>query len=132
LAACGRVGYCRAVLRRGIAFLALLAVLAAPAVTSTRLFCRYTGQELFGCAESGVPQSAHIRADDCCDKRTFRALEAVRPASDAARAVPQIAAIGIASVVIAIALSPAAPAGQRSPVRSVGPPAFLAHRALLI
>jgi hypothetical protein len=122
----------RPVLRRGVSFLALLAVIAAPAVTSTRLFCRYTGQEIVGCAEARVPQGAHVRADDCCDQMTLRALEGMRQADDRLQPGPTTVAIGASSVFPAAALAPASPAAQHAPWSSTGPPAFLAHRALLI
>jgi len=121
------------VLRRGVSFLALLAVIAAPAVTSTRLFCRYTGQEIVGCGEARVPQGAHVRADDCCDHRTLRALEGMRQADYSRQLGPATTvAIGASSVLPAAAFALASPAAERAPLSSTGPPAFLAHRALLI
>ena len=62
------------VLRRSASFLAVLAVVGAPAVTSTRLFCRFTGQEIVGCAEAAAPEHAQVREGACCQERTFRAL----------------------------------------------------------
>src|SRR5436305_4471100 len=93
LAVCWAVGYRRSVPRRLASMCALLALLAAPSVTSTRFFCRYTGQEIVGCAEGARGAGAEVRGDDCCDKRTFRAVEAVRqPEHDP---VPVQAAVGI-------------------------------------
>jgi len=117
------------VLRRCACFCALVAVLAAPSVTSTRFFCRYTGQEIVGCAE-GASRDAQVRADDCCDQRTFRAVQAVRQSGQESVPIPA----GVTTSLPELApLPPAAPAvEQREPVRSAGPPAFLAHRALLI
>jgi hypothetical protein len=128
-----RVGYHPSVLRRSISFLALLALIAAPAVTSTRFFCRYTGQEIVGCAEAGVAQGVHVRADDCCDQRTLRSLEGMRQADDSRQLGPAATvAIGASSVLPAAAFELASPAAERAARRSTGPPAFLAHRALLI
>jgi hypothetical protein len=120
------------VLRRGVSFLALLAVVAAPTVTSTRFFCRYTGQEIVGCSEARLPQGAHVRADDCCDQRTLRALEGMRQADNPLQPSPATIAIGASSVFPAAAFAPASPAAEHAPWSSTGPPAFLAHRALLI
>jgi len=112
--------------------LALLAVIAAPAVTSTRLFCQYTGEEIVGCAESGVPQQAQFRGEQCCQGRTFHALEGVRLAEDQRQQVPAPVAIGVATQPLATALAVASSALQLTAAPSVGPPAFLVHRALLI
>jgi hypothetical protein len=119
------------VLRRCACFYALLAVLAAPSVTSTRFFCRYTGQEIFGCAE-GPPRNAQVRADDCCDQRTFRAVEGVEHCGQ--DPLPISTSVAVALEAPALAPEPLleSPAARRTAVRSSGPPAFLAHRALLI
>jgi hypothetical protein len=110
---------------------ALLAVLAAPSVTSTRFFCRYTGQEIFACAE-GTPRNARIRADDCCDRRTFRAVEAVEHSGQDPSPIP----VGVAVAIETPHLAPPPvldfPAARRAAIHSAGPPRFLAHRALLI
>jgi hypothetical protein len=119
------------VLRRCACFCALLAVLTAPSVTSTRFFCRYTGQEISGCAE-GAPRSAQVRGDDCCEQRTFRAVEGVqRSAQDP---VPMPAGVAVAVEMPHLAHAPVleSPGARRAIVRSSGPPAFLAHLALLI
>jgi hypothetical protein len=116
--------------RRCACFCALLAVLAAPSVTSTRFFCRYTGQEIFGCAE-GAPRNTQVRGDDCCDQRTFRAVEGVQHSGQDPVPIPT----GVTIALEAPALAPGPvveSAARRTTVRSAGPPAFLAHRALLI
>jgi len=120
------------VLRRFVSFCALLAILAAPSVTVTRFFCRYTGQEIVGCKE-GAPRSAQVRGDDCCDQRTFHAVEGLEHAARDPVPVP-------ANVVAPLRTheSPVAPLGEwasargAAPLRRTGPPAFLAHLALLI
>jgi hypothetical protein len=117
--------------RRCACFCALLAVLAAPSVTSTRFFCRYTGEEILGCAE-GAPRDARVRGDDCCDQRTFRAVEGVRHSGQDPVPIPTGVALAIESPALAPApVRESAPTG-RTIVRSAGPPAFLAHRARLI
>ena len=118
-------------LRGCTSLLALLAVIAAPVTTTTRFFCQYTGEEIVGCAESGVPQQAQFRGEQCCHQRTFRALDGVRLAEDQRPQAPVPVAIGAATVLrdlVAIAF----PAVQPRAVVSTGPPAFLSHRALLI
>lgn len=132
LAARPGVSYGRCVLRRVVSSLALLAVLAAPAVSSTRLFCRYTGEEYFGCAESGVAPHAQARPDDCCDQRTSRALEGARLADNRATPVPAPFAISIDQVLFTAGFVPRTPAVEQRAAPSAGPPAFLSHRALLI
>jgi hypothetical protein len=110
----------------------LLAVLTAPSVTSTRFFCRFTGQEILGCDE-GAPRSAQIRPDDCCDRRIFRAVAAVRHSGHELLPIPQGVAAAIPSPEGAPALArESAVVNRRTPASSAGPPAFLAHRALLI
>jgi hypothetical protein len=119
------------VLRRCASFCALLAVLAAPSVTSTRFFCRYTGQEIFACAE-GTPRNAWVRADDCCDRRTFRAVEAVEHSGQDPSPIPAGAAVIFETPHLAAAPVVEFPAARRAVIGSVGTPRFLAHRALLI
>jgi hypothetical protein len=131
LAPCARVGYRPPVLRRCACFCAVLAVLAAPSVTSTRFFCRYTGQEIFGCAE-GARRNAQVRGDDCCDQRTFRAVEGVERSGQDPVPTAASVAVAIETPELAPAQVLESPAARRTAVRSAGPPAFLAHRALLI
>ena len=118
-------------LRRSACLCALVAVLAAPSVTSTRFFCRYTGQEIFGCIE-GAPRGAQVRGDECCDQRTFRVVEGV--AHSAQDPVPMPIGVAVAVETPQPALAPVleSPPARRAPLRSSGPPAFLAHLALLI
>jgi len=111
--------------------LALLALIATPAVTSTRLFCRYTGQEIIGCDESTAPEHREIRVDECCQQRTFHALEGVRLVEDQRQQVAAPVAID-APVLVAGVFAVATPAVRLTAAPSVGPPAFLSHRALLI
>jgi len=120
------------VLRRFVSFCALVAIFAAPSVTITRFFCRYTGQEIVGCKE-GAPGSAQVRGDDCCDQRTFHAVEALeRSARDAVR-IPANVAAGVATTSAPLAtVAGSAPARRAAPLPRAGPPPFLAHLALLI
>ena len=118
--------------RRSVAFFALVSLIAAPAVTSTRFFCRYTGEEITDCAEADTMPHAAVRADGCCDHRTFRALDGVRLAEEHRQQAPTPVAVDTAPALLADVFAPAAaePPGTRA--RSVGPPVFITHRALLI
>ena len=120
------------VLRRSVSFLLLVAVIVAPAVTSTRLFCRYTGQEIVGCAETAAPERAQVREGACCQKRTFHALDGVRLAKEERQQAPTLVAVAAAPVLLAEVFALAAPEPHRTIAPSAGPPAFLSHRALLI
>jgi len=120
------------VLRRSASFLAVLAVVGAPAVTSTRLFCRFTGQEIVGCAEAAAPEHAQVREGACCQERTFRALDGVRLAKEERQQAPTLVTVAAAPVLLADLFALAAPAPCRAIAPSAGPPAFLSHRALLI
>jgi hypothetical protein len=111
--------------------LALLAVIAAPAVTSARLFCQYTGEEIVGCAESGVPQHAQFRGEQCCQQRTFNALDGARLVEEQRQQAPAPVAIDAAPSVADV-FAVASPAVRLAAAPCVGPPAFLSHRALLI
>jgi len=112
--------------------LALVALIAAPAVSSTRLFCRYTGEEIIGCAGSKTPEHAEIRVDECCQQTTVHALDGVRLVDDQRQPVPATVAIAAAPLLLANVFGLAAPALRLDAAPSVGPPAFLSHRALLI
>ena len=109
---------------------ALASLITTPVVASTRLFCRYTGVEIVGCAEQQVSNHRAIRGESCCVRRTVQPLDAARPASDE-RFEP-------AALAVAVPLADWVPqsAVRRFvfTVRTVGsgPPAFLSHRALLI
>jgi hypothetical protein len=127
------VGYARDVLRRAACCVALLAVVSTPAVTSTRLFCRYTGEEIFGCAESGIPEHAQIRGEGCCQRRTFVAPDGVRLLEDQRQQrAPAPVAIESAPVRHTAVFAVRVPVVEQVTAPSIGPPAFLSHRALLI
>jgi len=125
------VGYRPAVLRRWSSLCTLLALLTAPSVTSTRFFCRFTGQEIVGCDE-GTPRSAQVRPDDCCERRIFRAVAAVRLSQHELLPIPQPAAAPNPSPQAVPALACDSVVARGTPASSAGPPAFLAYRALLI
>jgi hypothetical protein len=112
--------------------LVLLGLIAAPAVSSTRLFCRYTGEEIVGCDDAGALQHAQIRVDECCQQRTFHALDGVRLVEDHRQQVPAPVAIDAAPLLVTDVFAVASPAVRLAAAPSVGPPAFLSHRALLI
>jgi hypothetical protein len=120
-------------LRRASALLAVVAVAAAPAVASTRLFCRYTGVEIAGCDELDIPAQALYRAAGCCERRTVHALDEMRPgADDRLQPAPLLAGV------VALAIPQGRPTGRatrgcsETVAAAAGPPAFLSHRALLI
>jgi hypothetical protein len=123
--------YGAAVFRRVFAFLALIAVGASPAVTRTRLFCRYTGVEIVACDESRIPAQAQVREAECCVERTFHAI-------DPTRTLPgdgQLLAAPVAGPTIPTPegrVAAAAPFVRARVLGDAGPPAFLANRALLI
>ena len=130
LAAPSKLRYDSGVLRHAASLVALLSVAAAPAVTSTRLFCPHTGEEVVGCVESVVQQHAEVRGERCCEQRTFRALDGARLLEEQRQLAPAPIAIAVqASLEVLPAASQAA---QERANPSVGPPAFLSHRALLI
>ena len=126
------VGYGLAVLRRSASVLALVAVIVAPAVTNTRLFCRYTGQEIVSCAEAAAPEHAQVREGACCQKRTFHALDGVRLVKEERQQAPTLVATHAAPMLLAHVFAPATPEPHRAIAPSAGPPAYLGHRALLI
>lgn len=133
LAGARGVGYVgTTVIRRSASFLALLALIAAPAVTSTRLFCRFTGQEIIGCAESNTPDHSEVRGEGCCQHRTFRALDGVRLLEEQRQQIPAAVAIDAPAGWVADVLAVPPPAVRLTAAPSAGPPAFLSHRALLI
>jgi len=120
------------VLRHCASLLALLGLIAAPAVTSTRLFCRYTGEEIIGCANAGALEHAQIRVDECCQQRTFHALDGVRLVEDQRQQAPAPVAIDARPVLVADVFAVPSSALHLMAAPSVGPPAFISHRALLI
>jgi hypothetical protein len=120
------------VLRRCASFLALIALISAPAVTSTRFFCRHTGEEITDCAEAVTPTHTNVRADGCCDQRTFRALDGVRLVEEHRQQAPIHVAIDTTRALLAQIFAPAATVLRRPSAPSAGPPAFITHRALLI
>jgi hypothetical protein len=132
LAVAVTVRYGQTVFRRSASLLVFLALIVAPAVTSTRLFCRYTGEEIIDCAQAAAPDQGQIREDGCCQQRTFHALQGVRPAGDQRLQGPAPVAMGAAPAVLANAFVLAPSVARRATAPSAGPPAFLSHRALLI
>src|SRR6267143_5703829 len=109
------------VIRRSACFVALLALIATPAVTSTRLFCRYTGQEIVGCAESSAREHGEIRLADCCQHRTFHAVDGVRLVDDQRVQAPPPVAID-APIFLADVFAVGTPAVRLTIAPSAGPP----------
>jgi hypothetical protein len=120
------------VLRRTASFFALVALIAAPAVTSTRSFCRYTGQEITGCAKADTAANEFVGTDACCEQRTFRALDGVRLVDEHRQQAPTPVAIDTAPSLLVHVFAPAATQPPQPSASCAGPPAFISHRALLI
>jgi hypothetical protein len=120
------------VLRRAIASLALIALTGSPAVTSTRLFCRYTGVEIVGCDESTVPARAQVRAEDCCLKRTFHAVDPARVLTDDGPRLATPPIVAIVAIIPEVRHGAAVPSAHADRFSNAGPPVFLTNRALLI
>jgi hypothetical protein len=109
-----------------------MAIVVSPAMTSTRLFCRFSGVEIVGCDESRLPAQTQLRNEDCCLKRTFHAIDPTRVlADDGSRfaAPPAVATVEITPEVHLLAAVPSSRADRFS---DAGPPVFLINRALLI
>jgi hypothetical protein len=129
----GVVGYSgRNVLRRSTAFFAFLSLVTAPVVTSTRLFCRYTGQEITDCAKADISANEFVGTDTCCEQRTFRALDGVRLVDEHRQQAPTPVAIDTAPSLLVHVFAPAATQPPQPSASCAGPPAFISHRALLI
>jgi hypothetical protein len=119
-----------AVLRRFAAVALVLAVVAAPAVTSTRLFCKFTGGEVTGCDEQAVQALTTIKNAGCCQQRTFERSESTTVLSSAQLTPPLSAPIAEPPLSVLFA-SHQLLERERIPA-GAGPPAFISHRALLI
>src|SRR4051794_10216778 len=120
-------------LRRASALVALIAVAAAPAFASTRLFCRYTGAEMVDCDEAAAPAEAQVRGNRCCERRTFGALAQTRPAADdRLQAAPLLAPTLAPAIAQRNATGAPAIGCTEGKAAAAGPPAFLSHRALLL
>ena len=128
----GRLDYADTVLRRTASLFVTLALFASPAVTSTRFFCQFTGEEIVGCAEIEIPQQAQIRTERCCEQRTFHALDGARLLDDQREQAAAPVALDAAPPWVAAVLAVATSAVRLTAAPSIGPPAFLSHRALLI
>jgi hypothetical protein len=124
--------YAVIVLRRTSALLVVLALAGSPAVTSTRMFCRYTGAEIVGCEESGAPAHPQIRGESCCLRLTLYSVDSARTLVDNGG---RIAAPAVLAAVIFVpripVIAPPEPEERHGPVDH-GPPVFLTNRALLI
>jgi hypothetical protein len=110
-----------------MASVALLALVSAPVVSRTRLFCRYTGLEITDCTEQELP-GAIIQLDGCCDHQKTGVLGVVPLAQQQQLAKP---------------LSFSTPSGpqpvavpqlerRRGLAVPTGPPVLLVTRAFLI
>jgi hypothetical protein len=116
-------------LRRVISSVVLASLVAAPAVSRTRIFCRHTGVEIADCAEQPAPPCAQLQTESCCDRQVTPAAGAMQTASREEIRPPVAAALP--AVVADVAIAPA-------PVERVERPpsprakVFLITRALLI
>lgn len=115
-------------LRRVTAALAVAGLMTSPVVASTRLFCRYTGEEIVGCIEQNAPDHSVVRGEACCSRQTVQPLDAAQPASSDRSPVPIVAMLPERTC-LPVASHRAAFA---TPTTAAGPPVFIIHRALLI
>jgi hypothetical protein len=117
------------VLRRVVSALALLSLVSAPVVGRTRLFCRYTGVEITGCAEQESHGQPVVQVAGCCDRQVTRALGVI-----ASQAQPNLAAPVLHALPAAPAPcdAPALSAVATLPAVPTGPPLLRITRALLI
>lgn len=116
-------------LRRLISTVALLALVTAPVVARTRLFCRYTGVEITGCAEQGLPTAPVIEADGCCNRLVMRPVGAVVQSDHPEAVAPVLAALPLPPESTDDVLPTAA--DDALPGAPTGPPVYLLHRAFL-
>ena len=118
-------------MRRLVAMLALSGLVSSPVVAQTRLFCRFTGIEVVGCAEREAPAAPVVKDAGCCEHRAVSPLACSRVAPSAPDAVP----VWLPSLPGQASVAPPAAAAAVSPTgpdASTGPPLFVQHRALLI
>jgi hypothetical protein len=118
-------------MRRVLAFIALLAVLATPGAARARFFCHYTGVEIVDCAEQSIPSRDVLDRAGCCDVRVIGwSQPALHAHSDAT--LPQLALVPAPFVVAQLPAPQPRALAARNEVRAAGPPLFVAQRALLI
>jgi len=116
-------------LRRAAATLALAGLVTSPVVASTRLFCRYTGAEIVGCAEQYPSDHAVMRGEACCVRHTLQPLDTAQPSSADRFAAPVVVVL---PEPIRLPTRRLGCIAFATPTAAAGPPAFLSHRALLI
>jgi len=117
------------VLRRVVSALALFSLLSAPVVGRTRLFCRYTGVEITGCAEQEIQAQPVVQVAGCCDRQVTRALGVIASHLQPDLAVPVLQAVPAAPPLDAPALSAVV---THLPAVPTGPPLLRITRALLL
>lgn|GEM_PF-1656285 len=118
-------------MRRLAAILALVGLATTPAVARTRLFCRYTGVEIVGCAEQDFPDQAQVRAADCCERRISQVLPRSNLTEPAAN-LPPPALFPLPGQALLAATRPPSRPRFLKPPPSAGPPLFVQLRSLLI
>lgn len=120
-------------MRRVIAALALLALVSAPVVGRSRLFCRFSGVEITGCAEqeAETPEGPVVQVEGCCDRQVTRPLGVTVSLQQWEVSPPALQALPGLSSPDAPPLVPPAPVAPFAAPPS-GPPVFLITRALLL
>lgn len=118
-------------MRRVIAAIALVALASTPVVARTRLFCRYTGEEITDCAERQIPGRSVVQVKGCCNQQVTRTLGNLLTTQQLEVAPPALIALPLPLPLDLL--------GLQTPDRHIftaaaptGPPVFLITRALLI
>ena len=118
-------------IRRVVAAVVLVALASTPVVARTRLFCRFTGEEITDCAEQQIPGRSVVQAEGCCNRQVTRSLGVLLTAQQQEVAPPALIALPLPLSLDLLDL--------RAPTRHIftsaaptGPPVFLITRALLI
>lgn len=118
-------------LRRLIAAIALVALVSTPVVARTRLFCRFTGEEITDCAEQQIPGRSVVQLEGCCNRQVTGALSALLTAQQQEVAPPALIALPLPHPLALLDL----PASNRpicTAAAPTGPLVLLITRALLI
>jgi hypothetical protein len=119
------------VMRRAAGLIALLSLLASPIVAQRKFVCRYTGLEIFDCAEQRIPERPVLQGEDCCERRVVPALSTFVGAEQKFSLAVPIVVVSASPVVLSRITGFPTPIDAR-PALAASPPLFLTTRALLI
>ncbi|HEY2027847.1 MAG TPA: hypothetical protein VGH20_01450 [Myxococcales bacterium] len=118
-------------MRRVLAFIALVTVLATPGAARTRFFCHYTGIEILDCAEQRIPARDVLDRAACCDVRVIGwSQPALHAQADAV--APPFALVAAPLMVAPLPAPLPRVVAARNDTRAAGPPLFVVQRAFLI